>query len=134
MKKLIYKLVKRAVPRDPEGKYMGYAIPVPRKRLKRRDLIEIIADKTSLMTADVASVLEAFFKEVPAQLLDGNTIDVGDLGTFYPTLSSEGRENREDFNQNLIQQVRIRFRPSMLISDTLNSARYEHDPNDTNGE
>lgn len=130
MKKLIYKLVQKAVPNDPEGKYKWYASVVPRKRLNRRDIIEIIADKTSLMTADVASVLEAFFKEIPAQLLDGNTIDAGDLGTFYPTLNSEGKLNRQDFYPFLIHQVRIRFRPSMLISDSLKSARFEHDEND----
>jgi len=47
------------------------------------------------------------------------------LGSFYPSLSSEGAANETDFNTNLIKGAKINYRPGKRISDALKIAKFQ---------
>ena len=71
MTKVWYKVIERRIPGDPANGKKWFASIVPRSRIKRRDLIDEISRTTSLMKADVSSVMEAFLEEATRMLLAG---------------------------------------------------------------
>lgn len=57
-------------------------------------------------------------------LLLGNKVQLGDMGAFYITLSSEGIAKAEDFTASLIKGVNVRWSPSSEFKDLLNEASF----------
>ena len=57
-------------------------------------------------------------------LLLGNKVQLGDMGAFHITLSSEGIDKAEDFNTSLIKSVNVRWSPSNEFKDLLNEASF----------
>ena len=122
--KVNYVVIARPIPRSLNGETKYYAIVKKKDKVTTRDMMENIAFNTSLRTSDVSSVLESLFTDIPRYLLDGRTIEAGDLGNFYLTLNSEGTETEEEFTMFHIKNVRIRFRPSSVLKKKLGMIDY----------
>ena len=70
-------------------------------------------EKTSTVTrADILAVLSDLEEVIYSELRAGRGVKLGDLGSFRPTLKSEGVENAKDFDQNNIRKVNVVFIPS----------------------
>lgn len=102
-----------------------YAQIVRGREVKLRQFITEIADSNTLNTADVMAVLESFLQLSGKYLSEGRKIDMGQLGSFSPSLNSQGEETQEAVNKNSIKRVKINFRPSSLLQDKLDTAKYE---------
>ncbi|MEM9328845.1 MAG: HU family DNA-binding protein, partial [Bacteroidota bacterium] len=76
------------------------------------DIAEEISSRCTASTMDVVLILEALSQVVPQQLLDGYTVDLGDLGIFSAHLSSEGKEDPEKVTARCLKNVNVHFRPS----------------------
>ena len=122
--KVKYVTIGRPNPRSLNGEVKYYAMLKKKDKVGTRDLMERIALNTSLRTSDISSVLESLFTDIPNYLLDGRTIEAGELGTFYLSLSSEGAEIEEEFTMFNIKKARIRFRPSQVLKDKIRSIKY----------
>lgn len=102
-----------------------YAQIVRGREIKLRQFITEIADSNTLNTADVMAVLESFLQLSGKYLSEGRKIDMGQLGSFSPSLNSQGEETQEAVNKNSIKRVKINFRPSSLLQDKLDTAKFE---------
>ena len=70
-------------------------------------------EKTSTVTrADILAVLSDLEEVIYSELRAGRGVKLGDLGSFRPTLKSEGVEQAKDFDQNNIRKVNVVFIPS----------------------
>ena len=76
-------------------------------------------DKGDIMA--VATQLTSCIRE---QLLLGNKIVVGDLGSFYVCLVCDAADNAEAFSTALIKNVRVRWSPSTSFKDLINDASF----------
>lgn len=76
-------------------------------------------DKGDIMA--VATQLTSCIRE---QLLLGNKIAVGDLGSFYVCLVCDAADNAESFSASLIKNVKVRWAPSTLFKDLINDASF----------
>lgn len=85
-------------------------------------LIEAVSAATGHAKSDVKSVLDAVVSEVSAQIADGNSVAVTDLGTFKPT----HRKTREGRNPSTGETIQIAasngagFTASKALKDALN--------------
>lgn len=83
-------------------------------------LAEDIAYATTLTDGDVLNVLRALIKQVKKHLADGKIVSLDALGSFQFQISGKGALTEEDYNTNLIQKVRIQYRPGRLVREVQN--------------
>jgi len=58
-------------------------------------------------------------------LENGKIVCFGDFGSFQVSLSSNGAETAEKFNQSLIKEPKVTFRPGIDLKDMLATLKYE---------
>lgn len=109
------KAVTRRNPRLPEEPSKFYASAVHGQKIELDDLATSVAERCSLRRADVHGVLVALMDIVPNELLDGNIVSLGNLGSFYVNVISDGVNLEEECGVNQIAGTRIQFRPGKKL-------------------
>jgi len=122
---LKYGLVQRGNPRDLNAPKKYYAVNKNTGDVGIRELSAIIAEISTVSEIDTAAVIEAMIIKVPELIADGKIVRLGDFGSFYVTLKSEGADSESAFSPNMIKKLFLRFRPGKLIKNALKSASFE---------
>ncbi|WP_320113679.1 HU family DNA-binding protein [Draconibacterium orientale] len=122
---LKYKLIEKANPRDLTAPKKFYASHVSSGRKTIKNISRDIEDKSSLSRGDISNVLDNLVDQIPKYLLDGQTVSLGDLGSFRLTLSSEGAEQEKNFKSNMIKNVKIIFTPGKMLKEEVAKARFD---------
>lgn len=73
---------------------------------------------------DVMAVLMQMVDCVREELLLGNRVVLGDLGTFSVSLHSTGVADADSFNASMIRSVRVRWSPSSLLGNLRQEAQF----------
>ena len=107
------------------GDKLYYASIVRNEKVPLRVMVEECSELNTLNTADVLATLESFLQICSRHLLKGSAIDLGQLGTFSPTIHSQGEERAEDVSSSSIKKFAVNFRPSVLLTDRLASAKFK---------
>lgn len=119
-----YNLVQKANPQD-HSKKKWYANAVTTAKVGQKEIAKTIASKSSLTMGDVANVIQNLLEELPRELVKGNSVKLGDFGSFRISISSEGTENEKDFNASMIKDVRIIFTPGAEIKKAIEDISFE---------
>jgi predicted histone-like DNA-binding protein len=120
-----YKLVARKNPQKRQDPPKWYAAPVNDGKVGQQDISADIVNLSSLARGDVGNVINSVIDTVPKYLLMGKSVNLGELGTFRVSFSSEGVEDAKDFTVDKISGVRILFTPSTELRKKLNNIRFE---------
>ena len=107
---LKYRIVPRKNPQTKEVKFYAQLEHVTPMTLDA--LAKDISDSCTLTLHDVKAVISALEEHISKALRYGKSVRLRDLGSFYPTLSSDGVENEKDFKSTLIKSVNVVFRKS----------------------
>lgn len=84
-----------------------------------------IADHNGVYSrGTVKGVLSDMCECLVEQLLNGNKIQLGELGTFGISISSEPAENLNDFSAKNIKEVNIVFSPGADFENLINRAKF----------
>lgn len=81
-----------------------------------------IEKRSTVSSADVKAVLDALQYEVLETLKDGDSVRLGDLGSFYVTISADGCDTAAEAKSKgaaLIRKVNVQFVPSATMRDEL---------------
>ena len=108
---------------DNEPKY--YPALTNRKTVDLRKLSQDMSDKSTLHTADIYGVIQMLTEIIPKYLQRGHNIKLGDLGTFSLSVRGEGESEPEKVNSSNIKEVRMNFRPSRYLKDTLKHTEFK---------
>ena len=92
---LKYRTVPRKNPQTKEVKFYAQLEHVTPMTLDA--LAKDISDSCTLTLHDVKAVISALEEHISKALRYGKSVRLRDLGSFYPTLSSDGVENEKDF-------------------------------------
>ena len=106
------------------GEVKAYANIVTQP-LSFEDLAEQAASETTVTKTDCVAVIRIVLDIAKREILKGNTIALGDLGTIFTTLRSDGSDSVEKFGPAFIKGMRVRFRPSTELKKELRKANYE---------
>lgn len=106
------------------GKKKYYATVKTDGELSVDDLVKNIEKFSALSEADIRGVIIALENEIQKELVNGKIIRLDKLGSFYPSLSSEGAETAEKFNVSMIKGAKVNYRPGKRISDALSTATF----------
>jgi predicted histone-like DNA-binding protein len=111
-------------PQDRAKKKL-YASPVNDGKITKTDLAKEIVNISALSRGDVSSAIENLLEIIPKYLLTGKSVSLGELGTLRVSFSSEGVDNREDFNTGKITGVKIIFTPGVELKKQLYNIHFE---------
>ena len=101
----------RTNPSDKNSEKKVYATPQSRETLSLNQMARHIAEHGSAFSRDtIIGATTALVDCIREQLLAGNRVSLGELGTFYLTFSGEGVDNADDYNpQNQIKTINVRW-------------------------
>lgn len=125
MIKYITKPIKN--PRDKSVKY--YMQSAPQDTVDVKKLAVQIANSSTVARADVYAVLDALLFQMQQNLLDGKTVKLDGIGSFYTRMQSRGYPSQEDIwaatPHDAIKHVKLCFLRSRELSAALDTRNLE---------
>lgn len=112
-----YKVVEKKKPGTQDFKYYGTV--VLGEPVGIRAIVKEIEEKCTLTQPDILAVLSALESAIAAKLRNGQAVRFGTLGSFRPTITSEGAEQANVWAVNMIKRVRAVFTPSAQLKRDL---------------
>lgn len=106
-------------PLEQEAAPKYYASAMHDEKLDLDSLATSVAERCSLRRADVHGVLVALMDIIPAELVNGKIISLGQLGSFYVTIKSEGVATEEELSPALVSGTKIQYRPTKELKKKL---------------
>lgn len=122
-----YSLTVRDVrPGMPELGNKTFAVAQSARVMDLNDLAEHMSSHDSKYNkGDVLAILTQLASCLREQLLLGNKVVLGDMGSFSVSLVSEGAPDVENFNTSQIKKVKVRWTPSSRLSDLIKDAQFQ---------
>lgn len=88
-----------------------------------KELAKEIAASCTIKEADVAGVLTALSQRVQSTLLDGNRVELGEIGTLSVTLTCGNKHRADKVKARDVSVRRIAFAPSKELSKAMRNAK-----------
>ena len=108
-----YTLISRKNPITKE--YLYHATGVPVNPIGLEEIAEEISGKCTVTAHDIKAVISALEEVTFKHLRNGNSVRLGDLGSFHARLSSSGTATEEEFSPENIGGLKVRFMPSSKL-------------------
>lgn len=124
-----YSVTMRANPVDLEAPKKAYAQAQSVQTLNINAFAKHIADHGCVYDrGDIANILTKAVDCMRENLLNGNRISLGELGTFGISLQSKGAETASDFTAANITAVNVSWLPGTEFSNLLKDAVFNPVP------
>lgn len=119
-----YKAAPKGYPGVVGGGDIKYYATIARNpRVTLREFLEEMSELNTAHPGAVLAVLETFFSRVNWHLVNGRGVELGQLGTFYPSITSTGHDNPEDVRKESVKRFKVIFRPSAILKDKLSHVK-----------
>ena len=110
--------------RDPKTgkvvkKYVARLTNQP--RIETKELCNLMALDTTLAPPEAQLAISELEYRIILALKNGRGIQIGNLFTLYPTIQSKTVDKKEDVGVNLIENVKIRVRPTPYLRNILDT-------------
>ena len=86
---------------------------------------KLVSDETTLNPKEAEMAVYQLEKVMERLLLDGHTVQLGDLGTFNLTITAEGQKEEKKVSADDIEKVNLRFRISKTMREALDKATFK---------
>lgn len=108
-----------------KGKEMTFAQSVTSRKISFQRFCEEVSDGSTVGTADVKAVIDRMVYVLRRHMEDGESVEVGELGTFSPTFGSDPVMEGERFDAHKhIRDPKISFRAKPAFKN-LSDVRFE---------
>ncbi len=124
---LKFRLVKRRdMSKDAaEGTELYYAQTSITKKVDLNRICSRISKYSTASRGDILLVLDGLLSVMNESLADGESIHLGDFGSFRMVAGSKGSSTEKDFNTSLFHRAHIVFYPGTMLTDTIRNASFE---------
>ena len=78
-----------------------------------------IAQRTSLARGDILNVLSTLIEVIPTIFQSGQSVQLGHLGSFSVSVTSEGKDTPEALSARDVKQKRIVYTPSVELKRSI---------------
>lgn len=134
MIKYITKAIKSI--KDKSVKY--YIQSAPRETVDVKKLAVQIANSSTVARADVLAVLDALLFQMKFALLDGKTVKLDGIGSFYTTIQSKSYATQDEVWEanphDAVKHVKLSFNRSRELSQELQVSNVEFGMSDAERE
>jgi predicted histone-like DNA-binding protein len=94
------------------------------KLVKEKELARKLADETTLNPKEAEMAISQLKKVVIELLLEGHTVQLGELGSFRLTISAEGSDTEQEVTAHKIKKVNVRFTASEELKTAIGKATF----------
>ena len=109
----------RKNPQDKAAAAKYYAQVVLAPEMTQKQIVEQIEDRCTLTGSDIKAVLDALMTVIKRSLANGSPVRLGDLGSFRPSVSSQGSELAEKCTARTVKKARVIYVPSAEIKEAV---------------
>lgn len=116
--------VQRRNPQKPDEPAKWYPVQNSTGLVEETQVAELIADETTLNSAEALMAIRQLRKVVERLLLDGHSVRLGNWATINTTLHTTGELNKADLTARNILRVNAKFLPGEEITAALQKAEF----------
>ncbi|MDR2928677.1 MAG: HU family DNA-binding protein [Cytophagaceae bacterium] len=120
---IVFNKVERANPQD-RTKKKWYPVLRTVRKVSEKEVAREIADETTLNNKEAEMGLYQLEKVLIRNLLSGNSVQIGEWGSFHLTCNGEGGDTKEDVSASSIKGLNIRFVAGKSLRDALSNATF----------
>lgn len=120
-----FNVVERGNPANPTAPKKWYPSIDSSGRKTLRQMAERISQISTVSSADTMAVLEALLTTIPQELAAGNIVELGDFGSFWLRIESDGVETADEVRSSQIQNVLPRFNPGKEFKRVLDAIEFQ---------
>ena len=113
------KLIQRRNPKLPEDPKKFYASVVHDNVTDLERLSVAVSNRCTVRRADMYAALVALTEILSEDLSDGKVVSMGELGSFYINVKSEGADTAEDYTLSNVKGMRLVYRPGKGLKKKL---------------
>lgn len=91
------------------------------RTITKRDLVQLIAEKTNVQQQKAKEVIQSFLDEIIAELANGNRLEFRDFGVFEPRKKAPrlARNPRTGEKIQVPQKVTVKFKAGRMMKERL---------------
>ena len=126
MKKIQYSTAMMANPQKPAEAKKAYANIQLTGIVNINELARHIADHNTVFSrGTIVGVLTELSVCMRELILQGYKVQLGDIGTFEPTISSTGAKTKDEFTASNIKSLTVNFRDGVAFENMRRDAEFE---------
>ena len=118
---ILYSAVQRANP-SKRDEVLWYPVLKRISKLSEREVALQISEETTLNPKEAEISIYQLEKILVRSLLNGQTVSLGEIGTFSLTVKATGSATAEEVSARSVNKIMLRFRPSDNLRYKLNQA------------
>lgn len=103
------------------GAAMFYAMAGPVSVIKLEKIAQEISQECTVTVHDIRAVISALEEKIIAHLQNGDSVRMGLLGSFRPTVKSQAARLPEEFSNANIKRITARFTESATMKYKLSA-------------
>lgn len=120
-----YNVVERGNPSNQEAPKKFYPSIVSSGKRSQREVAVTASKLSALEPADMAAAIENFLSVITDELSRGNIVDLGEFGSFWLRIDTEGAVTSEEVTSKNITNVLPRFTPGKAFKEALDKIIFE---------
>ena len=121
---VILNRVERINPLNRTAPSKWYATVKTVSQVSEKEAAIQISDETTLNRKEAEMALDQFEKVLVANLLQGNSVQLGDWGSFHLTCNSDAADTKEEITAASVKGLNIRFTPGKAIKEAIQKASF----------
>ena len=122
---VFYSKVERGNPLKPHEPKKWYAVLKRVTMVKEKEIAKQIADETTINRKEAEMALAQFEKILLRELMNGNSVQLGDWGSFHLSCNSKGYDKKEEVGGECIKKLNIRFTPGKDLKEGIKKATFK---------
>ncbi|MDR1601406.1 MAG: HU family DNA-binding protein [Tannerella sp.] len=119
---VFFNRTERPIPGQPAEPRKWYAVVKTIGQVSEKEVSRLIADETTLNAKEAEMALSLFQKILINSLLNSQSVQLGDWGSFHLTCQSASHEKKEDVTGKSIEKLHIRFTPGKALKEAIAKA------------
>jgi predicted histone-like DNA-binding protein len=121
---VFYNKVERVNPSDPTAPKKWYAVIKSIGQVNEKEVAKQLSDETTLNPKEAEMALSQFQKILIRLLTSGQTVQLGDWGSFRLTCNSESVDTKEEVKAENIKNLNIRFSPGQDLKESIQKVTF----------
>ena len=91
------------------------------RTITKRDLVQLIAEKTNVQQQKAKEVIQSFLDEIIGELANGNRLEFRDFGVFEPRKKAPrlARNPRTGEKIQVPQKITVKFKAGRMMKERL---------------
>ena len=107
------------------GEIKYYASIDREKRVRFPMILEEIAELNVAHHGAILAVMETFISRIYYHVINGRGVELGQMGSFYPSITSYPAETPNEVRSENIKKFKVIFRPSKRLKKQMNMVEFE---------